>query len=57
MITSMIKELMSIKAAAASQGGYIASYCRGIGRGGLKGSDKPPFKPGFILKVANYLAK
>ena len=28
----------------------------GVDRGGLKGSDKPPFKPGFILKLANYLS-
>ena len=23
---------------------------------GSKGSDKPPFKPGFILNIANYLS-
>ena len=26
-----------------------------LGRGGSKGSDEPPFNPGFILKIANYL--
>ena len=34
----------------------IQVFIRGIGKGGSKGSDEPPFKPGFILKIANYLS-
>ena len=29
---------------------------RGVGRGGSKGLDEPPFKPRFISKTANYLS-
>ena len=37
---------------------FACSYiiARGVGRGGSKGSDKPPFNPEFILKIANYLS-
>ena len=34
---------------------YICIY-KGVGRGGSKGSYEPPFNPGFILKIANYLS-
>ena len=34
----------------------LYNISRGVGRGGSKGLDEPPFKPGFILKTANYLS-
>ena len=31
-------------------------HSRDVGRGGSKGLDEPPFKPGFISKIASYLS-
>ena len=34
----------------------MIAHNRGVRRGGSKGSDKPPFKPGFFKKIGKQLA-